>query len=45
MSNLFHSDCNITDGVCKGVGGCEGGWEAKGRLTPPLRDTAVECVQ
>ena len=41
MSNFFHSDCNITDGVYKGVGG----WQAEGGLTPPLRDTAVECVQ
>ena len=51
MSNFFHSDCNnITDGMYKGVGGCEGGgggwwggggggWEAEGGLTLPLSDT------
>ena len=42
MSNIFHSDCNITDGTYKGVGGIGvaggeweaeggGGWEAEGR--------------
>ena len=25
MSNFFHSDCNITDGMYKGVGGWFGG--------------------
>ena len=42
FEQLFHSDCNITDGVYKGVGGWEGGgggWEAEGGLTLPLRNT------
>ena len=24
FEQLFHSDCNITNGTCKGVGECEG---------------------
>ena len=44
LSNFFHSDCCITDGTYKGVGGggeggVGGGWEAEGRLRLPLRDS------
>ena len=48
----FYSNCNITNGTCKGMGGWEGagggggGWEAEGELRLPLkRQTAVLCVQ
>ena len=40
LSNFFQSDCNITDGMYKGVGGWwggGGGWEAEGGLRLPLR--------
>ena len=48
MSSFFYSDCNITDGMYKGVGGGgRGGWEAEGELKLPLRHrhAAVVCVQ
>ena len=33
LSDFFHIDCNITDGMYKGVGG----WEAEGGLRLLLR--------
>ena len=27
LSDFFHSNCNITDGIYKEVGGSGGGWE------------------
>ena len=30
FEQLFHSDCNITDGTYKGVHGWEGGWGVAG---------------
>ena len=43
FKQLFHSDCNVTDGTYKGVGAWEGGggigsgWQAEGRLRLPLK--------
>ena len=44
----FSTDCNITNGTYKGVGGWKGGgrggWEAEGRLRLPLRHRQQHCV-
>ena len=47
LSNFFHSDCTIINGMYKGVGGWEGGgggWAAGGKLSPSLRHRQQYCV-
>ena len=52
FKQLFHSDCNVTDGTYKGVGAWEGGWgcwewvASRRHVKATIKtQTAVVCVQ